>query len=432
MEQFRAAFAFNAFGAKPPGRDGLTDKALALGPTFAWINHTWDHAEMDAMSYADAFSELSQNNQYGVGSGLGRYSPENLVTPSMTGLGNAEVMRAAYDIGIRQVISDGSAPCQDNPSPNAGYYNALVPTLLQIPRRATELYFNVSQPSEWIAEYEMLRSASATTVEGIVDHESTEQLRFLLRGESDPWMFHQANLRDLGGGRSLLTMYLDAVLAKYASRATFPIVSPTMDELAQKMKARMAFDAAGVTASIEPGGKLTVQVAHAATIPVTGLCTPTAEAYAGQQISYLQLADGQSVTLSLTDCNPSFNTTTPTPGDPAGATGAGGAGGGASLPPGPTVGGNCPAGTGTGGTSGNTGAGGDTTMGPLTTDAGTGAYGGGNGCGCAASGHQQSRTAALLIALVIAAVALAGRGRGGRGGQASCAMRPSLSGRSMR
>ena len=42
--QFRAAFAFNAFGAKPPGRDGLTDKALELGPTFAWINHTWDHA----------------------------------------------------------------------------------------------------------------------------------------------------------------------------------------------------------------------------------------------------------------------------------------------------------------------------------------------------------------------------------------------------
>ena len=72
--QFRAAFAFNAFGAKPPGRDGLTDKALELGPTFAWINHTWDHTEMDAMGYAKAFDELSQNNQYGVGAGLSRYS----------------------------------------------------------------------------------------------------------------------------------------------------------------------------------------------------------------------------------------------------------------------------------------------------------------------------------------------------------------------
>ena len=47
----------------------------------------------------------------------------------------------------------------------------------------------------------------------------------------------------------------------------------------------MAFDAAGVSATIEPGGKMTVRVAKAATVPVTGLCTPGAEAYAGQQIS---------------------------------------------------------------------------------------------------------------------------------------------------
>ncbi|HXT99800.1 MAG TPA: hypothetical protein VN903_02335, partial [Polyangia bacterium] len=184
--QFRAAFAFNAFGAKPPGRDALTDKALALGATFAWINHTWDHTEMDAMSYADAFTELSQNNQYGLGSGLSRYSAENLVTPSMTGLGNAEVMRAAYDVGIRQVISDATVACQDNPSPNAGYYNALVPTLLQIPRRATNLYFNVSQPAEWIAEYQVLRAMANVDYAQVVDAESTDQLRDLLRGENDP------------------------------------------------------------------------------------------------------------------------------------------------------------------------------------------------------------------------------------------------------
>jgi len=426
--QFRAAFAFNAQGAKPPGLDGLTDKAVALGPTFAWLNHTWDHAEMDAMSYANAFSELSQNNQYGIGSGLSRYSAENLVTPSITGLGNAEVMRAAYDVGIRQVISDATVPCEDNPSPNAGYYNALVPTLLQIPRRATDLYFNVSRPAEWIAEYEALRSITDISYEQIVDRESTEQLRFLMRGEDDPWMFHQANLRDLGGGQSLITAFLDAVLAKYAARATFPIASPTMDELAQQTKARMAFDASGVSATLEPGGKLTVQVTRGATIPVTGLCTPAAEAYAGQHISYLQLGDGQSVTLSLADCNADFNPTPPAP-----------AAGDGSLPPGPTVGGNCPPGTGTGGTGGTGGggdagaggAGGDTTTGSLSTDGGTdpGAYGGGGGgCGCALPGRGPTRGAITLV--VALAIAVAARRR--RTTQASCAMRPSLSGRSMR
>jgi hypothetical protein len=421
--QFRAAFAFNAFGAKPPGRDGLTDKALALGPTFGWLNHTWDHAEMDAMAYADAFEELSQNNQYGVGSGLSRYAVENLVTPSMTGLGNAEVMRAAYDVGIRQVISDGSVPCEDNPSPNAGYYNALVPTLLQIPRRATDLYFNVSQQAEWIAEYEMLRSTGPIAYDHIIDIESTEQVRYLMRGESDPWMFHQANLRDLGGGQSLLTAFLDAVLAKYAARMTFPVASPTMDELAQKMKVRMAFDASGVSASIAPGGMLTVQVARAATVPVTGLCTPAAETYAGQQISYLQLADGQSVTLSLADCNAAFM---PAPVPPDG-----------TLPPGPTMGGNCPPPTGTGGSGGaggsdGTGGARGSTMGPLTTDASTdpGPYGGGNnGCGCALSATQRGGAGSLLLVLIT--LALAGRrgGRVRRAGRCAPAFRAGPSGR---
>jgi MYXO-CTERM domain-containing protein len=435
--QFRAAFAFNAFGAKPPGRDGLTDKALALGPTFAWLNHTWDHAEMDAMSYAMAFEELSQNNQYGIGSGLSRYSVENLVTPSMTGLGNAEVMRAAYDVGIRQVISDASVACEDNPSPNAGYYNALVPTLLQIPRRATELYFNVSQPAEWVTEYQVLRPTGPSSIDQIVDKETTEQLRYLMRGETNPWMFHQANLRDLGGGQSLITMFLDGVLAKYAARATFPIVSPTMDELAQKVKARMAFDAAGVSASIGPGGALTVQVAHAATVPITGLCTAGAETYMGQQISYLQMADGQSITLSLADCNVAFMPA-PTPAD-------------GNLPPGPTVGGNCPPPTGTGGSGGTGGggadgsagaggsdgtggAGGDTTSGSLSTDASTtpgDAYGGGNGCGCAVSDPARTGGAgAVLLALITAAALLRRRRRPTR--QASWAMRPSFSGRSIR
>ena len=135
--------------------------------------------------------------------------------------------------------------------------------------------------------------------------------------------------------------------------------------------------------------------------PVTGLCTPAAEAYAGQQISYLPLADGQSITLSLADCNPDFVA-------PGGTGGAGGD----DLPPGPTVGGNCPPPTGTGGSGGGDGTGG-TTMDPLTTDAGTdpGAYGGGgSGCGCLLAGGAQGQGAAALL-LMLALVALAGRRR---------------------
>ena len=82
---------------------------------------------------------------------------------------------------------------------------------------------------------------------------------------------------------------------------TFPVVSPTMEDLATRMRNRMSLDASGVVATIGAGG-LTITVAHAATIPVTGLCTPGAESYAGQTISYLALAEGQTANFALTAC----------------------------------------------------------------------------------------------------------------------------------
>ena len=186
-------------------------------------------------------------------------------------------------------------------------------------------------------------------------------------------MFHQANLRDLGGGKSLLSDVLDAVFAKYAARATFPVVTPTMDELAERVEARMDFDASGVTATIGPGPTLSVHVMNAATVPVTGLCTPGVESYAGQQISYLTLAAGQSMTLSLADCN-------------AGATGTGGGGSG---------------------TGGNGGAGGSPTVGTLGNadgGAGLGSPPDVNGCACDVSGYEVGRGAwAALLALAVAA-----------------------------
>jgi len=206
--------------------------------------------------------------------------------------------------------------------------------------------------------------------EQLVATVSDSLTRYMLRGENDAWMFHQANLRDLGGGKSLLSDVLDAVFAKYAARATFPVVTPTMDELAERVEARMELDASGVTATIGPGQTLSVRVMNAATVPVTGLCTPGGESYAGQQISYLTLAAGQSITLSLADCNP-------------GATGTGG-------------------GTGTGGAGGNGGA---TTIGTLGNGdggAGLGTTPDVNGCACDVSGYEVGRGAwAALIALAL-------------------------------
>jgi hypothetical protein len=416
---FRASFAFNGYGARPAGQDGLTDKARELGPTFAWINHTWDHRELNAMAYADAYQEFSQNDQFGLGSGLSRYNTENLVTPGVTGLDNPEVMRAAYDLGIRQLVSDTSVAGQNNPSPNAGYRDAQMASLLVMPRHPSDLYYNVSLPAEWMAEYAALHNTNAS-YDQIIDTVSDGLVRYLLRGDNDTWMFHQANLRDIGGGHSMLSDLLDAMLAKYAARATFPVRSPEMDELADKVAARMKLDAGGVSATIEPGGNLTVHATSAARVPVTGLCTPSAEIYGGVQTSYLALAAGQSMTLSLSDCNPGATGS----GGAGGAAGTGGAGGSRSVAGSPGMSGR--------GTSGWADDGG--VRGGLSADGGPGAGvapdAGGCGCSLPLGAPRAGGCGAVLAALVFA-VARARSGKRRRDRQPSCAMRPSLSGRSI-
>jgi len=342
---FRLAWAVNGQGSQSMPGDPLTAKALALGPTFSWINHSWDHPILDGLSYADVLTEFTRNDTFIRGLGLAPYTTANVVTPSISGLDSADAMQAIHDVGIRQLVSDTSVAGQDNPSPNAGLWNALQPSVLEIPRIPTNLDYDVSQPAEWIPEYEATVSAGATVdYPTMIDQTSNDLLQDLLNGNNDPWMFHQANTRDYdGAGHSLLSDLLSATFGKYAAAATFPIVSPTMDDLAARVISRMTFNASGVVATIQPQISLTISVTGAATVPVTGVCVPGAESYGGQTISYLPLAAGQSVTLSLTTCNPGFGT-----GGTGGASGTGGSSG-----PGGT------SGTGVAGTSGSTGGSGE-------------------------------------------------------------------------
>lgn len=299
---FRVAWAANGAGSSSRPGDPLTAKAVALGPAFEWLNHSWDHPVLDALGYADVLVEFTRNDQYLRGLGLMPYATTNAVTPNVSGLGSADAMRALHDTGIQQIVSDTSMQGENNPSPNAGIWNAFQPSILEIPRKPVDLYFNVSQPSEWIPEYEVLRSIAAIDYPTLKGAESDDLIRYMLNGSNDPWMFHQANTRNYdGAGHSLLSDLLDATFAKYAAVMTFPVVSPTMEDLAGRVRNRMALDASGVVATIGSGG-LRITVAHAATIPVTGLCTPGAESYGGQTISYLVLADGQTANYALTAC----------------------------------------------------------------------------------------------------------------------------------
>jgi hypothetical protein len=170
----------------------------------------------------------------------------------------------------------------------------------------------VRTPAQWLAEDQCLYPSGSYghvgSYQQLIDRESDSLLRYLLEGSNRPMMFHQPNTAAYSGTHSLLGDLVDAAFTKYSKLVNVPVLSPTMNQLGQKMIDRGSYNkalATGLSASIVPGVSITItnRSSVAATVPVTGLNAGSAygaERYAGQYISYVRLAAGQSVTLALT------------------------------------------------------------------------------------------------------------------------------------
>jgi hypothetical protein len=283
--------------------DTLTPAADLTDSHFPWINHTFTHENLDAASYDQVYQEITRNNQIAASMGFANYDRRALVTPDVSGLSNPEAMSAAYDAGVRFIVTDTSQPGMNNPTPQAGIPNPLEPRILMIPRRPVNLYYNVTTPSEWTNEYNFIYRSywgRDLTYAEILDKESDVLLQYLLRGEVDPWMFHQSNLRAYDGVHALLGDLLDRTLEKYSKIFVLPVRSLTHAGLGEWTQSRMRYNTAGVRASIAPAsGTITITADKSAVVPVTGLCSGSAEVYGGQCISHVSVDAGQSVVLAV-------------------------------------------------------------------------------------------------------------------------------------
>jgi hypothetical protein len=280
--------------------DTLTPVARTHERQFYWVNHTYSHSNLDAVDYATAASEITQNSQ--MATGFTHFCALSMVTPDVSGLNNASFLQAAYDNGIRYLVSDTSQRGYNNPSPNAGIYNPYQPAILMLPRYPNNLFYNVSTPDGWVKEYNCIYAnfwGRKLAYQEIVDKESDTLTAYLLKGDINPWMFHQPNLRAYDGTHTLLGDLLDLTLQKYARYYNLPIVNTTMDDLGSRVARRMQYNSAGVTAAVVSGVSITITAQQAVVVPVTGLPSEGAECYGGQNISYIHLNAGQSITLPL-------------------------------------------------------------------------------------------------------------------------------------
>lgn len=300
---------------KPLGtqNNSLTAALRQNQSSFMFINHTWDHTNLDATTYAETLAELKQNIDQARMMGFSNFSPKNLVTPDVSGLRNTEALRAMVAAGVKNMVSDTSRPGENNPFPNVGNPNWTYPNdLYMIARYPTNLFYNVGTPTEWASEYNFLyRNYWATqgwtrdmTYGEILDKESDVLLGYLISGNINPIMFHQTNTRFYDGVHSTQTDLLDRLFQKYDALYNIPILSLQMDDIGTRMRDRGTFRNSGVTATYTPSTKkITISTKTAAVVPVTGLQTAnlTEELYASQYISHVSLNANQSITLTATN-----------------------------------------------------------------------------------------------------------------------------------
>lgn len=297
---FRLAHAFNGSGAATG--DPLTLSVGAVNGGYHFINHTWTHQNLDAVSYGTAFDEVALNDAFARNQGFASYATANLVTPDVSGLTNPAALAAMADVGIKYTVSDTSRAGWSNPRPNIGIYSAIEPSILHVPRRPTNLFYNVAAPDEWTSEYNAFyatywgRNLGYTE---ILDKESQLLLFYMLRGDLDPQMYHQPNLRAYDGVHSLLGDLHDLAIQKFRRHSKLPIVSPPMHVAGRRMANTMARNTAGVSGRISPGTSVSLTSPAAVQVSVSGVCTTGSEKYYGKCITSVQVPGGQTVRLPL-------------------------------------------------------------------------------------------------------------------------------------
>ncbi len=320
---FRLALAFNGEGSEhrfvgasadpegesEPTEDTLTNAAVALQDQFEWISHTYGHTNLDATTEQETEYELRQNHRVAGELGFTRYSPENLVTPDVSGLNNPAAMLGALRRGVRYVVSDWSRGDQRAPRFNTGIPNAHEPQILEIPRYPTNIFYNVTEPGELLEEFlavhpdfcRLFPDRCPLTYQGLLDFESDTLLGYLFTYDVNPLMFHQSNLRQYASGQTLLADFFAAVVAKYEALSTLPVRTLTMGEIGRAMERRAAYNRAGVVGVLIPGERIVVTATTGgAVVPVTGVRAGTlVDRYGGEDTSYITLKRGDRMVIPL-------------------------------------------------------------------------------------------------------------------------------------
>ncbi|KAL4737832.1 hypothetical protein BDV11DRAFT_206477 [Aspergillus similis] len=296
---------------------------------YAYISHTFTHLEENNATYSDVYKEISFNQVWLERTGFSaasKFTSNGIIPPAITGLHNGDALRAWWENGITNCVGDNTRPVLLNSENEMWPYFTTEAADgfagMQVnPRFATRIYYNCDTPActtqEWIDT-----SAGAGDFNDLLDTERAEVLRHLLGLHHDPYMFHQANLRNVGtdpitvgsetGQFSIFQAWVETIVAEFTRLVDWPIVTITHQEMSAEFLARYTRDQCGYGLNyILDNGAITGVTVTAngnscgANIPITFPSAPTdTQGFTTEQLGsdpltvWAQLS-GSPVTFSL-------------------------------------------------------------------------------------------------------------------------------------
>ena len=304
-------------------RDPLLDALLCERDTFRWINHTFEHRNLDGASKELIGQEIEHNRRWARQHGI-ELEPHTLVTGGHTGLANLALSppraenqclgEALRDHDIRYVGCDASRPYPvtgsdiDGPRLPPGT-PFVVGGALAIPRHPTELAHDVATEEQLMDRLRSSGRSLATSPIRVMAEQARGIIRKVLSNDARPHYCHQSNL--LGGsetgeesgdgGGSLLCRLLDETLTLYRRLIVWPVmplVQPGMSEIGRTLLRRQVWRDAWVGGQV--GGyledrSLTIvnRGSGALEIPLTGAAD--GEDYAGTSSGWASVPPGRTV-----------------------------------------------------------------------------------------------------------------------------------------
>jgi hypothetical protein len=295
--------------------DPLLGALLSRRDDFGWINHTYEHMNLDLASRATIEAEIARNRRWAGQVGI-ELEADAVVTGEHSGLANLTAVTASAENpelaaaltaqGIRYLGCDASRPYPargpdlDSPrlAPGAPFE---VGCALAVPRHPTLLAYAAATGDQTLDHLRHLGLTDVPSWPDVVAVEAARIFTIVMSNDPRPHYFHQSNLAagDAAQDGRLFYALLDAVLARYQRyvKPDVPLLQPTLGETGELLRRRSAWSAAlqvdAVTGYVE-GPRVTIinRTDHAIDVPVSVTQLDTAD---GMTAGWTRVTPGTTI-----------------------------------------------------------------------------------------------------------------------------------------